>query len=93
VLTGLGAELVRFEGSLLVEALLMGARLPGVVFADCDLTGADVTGATLAGSRLHGSHLDGVRGVRSLAGALVDADQVLALAPLLLAEAGIVVSP
>ncbi len=87
----LTAEDLLVTGSLLVEADLARAQLPGARFADCELGLADVSGASFAGARLHGSRLDGIRGVRGLGGAHIDSFQVLALAPLLLADAGIVV--
>ena len=85
------AEDLLVSGSLLVEADLAGAQLAGARFADCDLGRADLSGASMTGARLHGSRLDGVKGVRGLAGAHIDSFQVLALAPLLLADIGIAV--
>lgn len=87
----LQAERLHVAGSLFVEADLIGARVPGARFDGCDLTLADASGATFTGAHLHGSRLDGLKGVRGLAGAHVDSFQVLALAPLFLADAGIVV--
>ena len=92
VLAGAVAERLVVSGSMLVECDLRDARFPAARFVDCDLTNAEVTGADLSGARLHGSQLDGLRGVRGLAGALIDTDQVLTLAPLLLADAGIAVT-
>ena len=85
------AERLHVTGSMLVECDLRDARWPGAVVAGCDLTGADVSGADLRGARLSGSQLALLRGVRGLAGAEVDIDQLHALAALLAADAGIVV--
>ena len=77
-------ERVAFEecdlrGADFYEAELVAASLRG-----CDLTGADVSGANLRGARLHGSRLDDLKGARSLAGAVIDPDQVVMLSRSLL---------
>jgi uncharacterized protein YjbI with pentapeptide repeats len=85
------AERLVAEGSLFVECDLRDVRWPAARLERCDLTAADVGGARLAGASVRGSALHLVRNVRGLAGATVDAEQLLALAPLLAADAGILV--
>ena len=67
------------------------STLAGVRLVDCDLSRADVSKASMAGSALHGSTLEGLRGADSLRGAVIAADQVMALTVPLLVAMGIVV--
>ncbi|MEU3950220.1 pentapeptide repeat-containing protein [Streptomyces sp. NPDC029526] len=87
-----GARLrdVVFEGCVLVEPDFGGARLERVAFVDCALKEADFTGATLTDVDLRGAvPLEIARGVDRLAGAVISTGQLLDLAPVLAAEAGI----
>jgi uncharacterized protein YjbI with pentapeptide repeats len=70
---------------------LTGAELTRVRFERCDLTGIDLSSARLDTVDVRTSTLASVRGVGALRGATVDAAQVVALAPSLAAELGIVV--
>jgi len=84
-------ERVVFEECDLRRADLYEAELSGAALTRCDLTGAELSGAKLRGARLHGSTLLDLRGAGSLAGALIDPDQVVPLSWSLLNALGIVV--
>ncbi|MDQ1479467.1 MAG: hypothetical protein QOI44_328 [Actinomycetota bacterium] len=72
---------VRFESSVLARTDFGGARLEDVSFRDCDLTGADYSNARCSKVDLRGSRLVDVKGVGSLKGAIIGADQLPGLAP------------
>lgn len=73
------------------EADFHAATLAGARFLGCDLTGADFSTAKAAGVALHRSTLEGIRGADSLRGAVINSDQILALAVPLFGALGIVV--
>jgi len=76
-------ENVVFDGCSLREVGLYGAKLCDVNFGGSDLDGADFSQATLERVDLRRSKLAGVRAVDSLAGAVIDAGQLIDLAPAL----------
>jgi uncharacterized protein YjbI with pentapeptide repeats len=80
---------VVFDGCVLRELDLHGARLDAVTFLDCDLTGAVLTGATLSDVDLRRCTLDGVVGVEHLCGAAIERDAVHALGEAMAAALGI----
>jgi uncharacterized protein YjbI with pentapeptide repeats len=82
---------VVFAGCDLARADFYGADLRGVVFNDCVLAGAQFSAAKMAGARFAGCDLSGIGGVASLAGAIIRADDVLALTELFAAELGITI--
>ena len=68
----------------LEQADFSQADLRGVVFAGCNLTGARLHGANLQDADLRGSNLTALGATATdLRGAIVDASQLLQLAPLL----------
>lgn len=72
------------SGCDLREVDLRGANLRGTAFPGCDLTGADLRGANLDGADLRGAQIEGVEWhAEDVRGAIVSADQALAMAPLL----------
>jgi uncharacterized protein YjbI with pentapeptide repeats len=72
------------------DADFNSAKLAGVHFLGCDLTGADFSKTTTSALALHGSTLEDLKGAANLRGAIAG-DQVLALALRLFASMGIVV--
>jgi uncharacterized protein YjbI with pentapeptide repeats len=72
---------VRFDASVLGGAEFVGAQLAEMSFDGSDLAGADLSNAKCAEVDLRGARLDGLRGVGSLAGATIGADQLVGLAP------------
>ena len=82
---------VGFEGCSMRSADLYGSELAQVHLYNCDLTGAELSHAKLRGARLHGSTLDGVHGVESLHGTVIDAALAVPLGLLLLGAAGITI--
>jgi uncharacterized protein YjbI with pentapeptide repeats len=82
--------LVVFAGCSFAEAVLCG-DLSAVVFADCTFAGAEFAATAAEGCDLRGSRLAGARGLLTLRGARVTADQTLAVAARLAVEAGLTV--
>jgi uncharacterized protein YjbI with pentapeptide repeats len=80
------------EDSSLRQAELYRATIAHGGFVDCDLTGADFSGCTLSAFDLRGSVLDDLRGALSLRGATITPDQIVAVAPSLLAAVGVAVN-
>lgn len=73
-----------FEGCDLQEADFYGADLRGCIFRRCNLQNVEMSKAKLTGTDFRGSIVDGLRlSAEDLAGAVVDAAQALAFAPLL----------
>jgi uncharacterized protein YjbI with pentapeptide repeats len=73
-----------FDGCDFEDADFYGADLSGCVFRKCNLRNAEMSRSKLVGTDLRGSNIDGLRvTVEDVAGAIVDAAQALALAPLL----------
>jgi uncharacterized protein YjbI with pentapeptide repeats len=79
-----------FDGCSFREAVISG-DLSGVVFSDCDLTGTEFAASRAQGCDLRGSRLGAARGLLSLRGAKISADQAVDVADALAAEAGLVV--
>lgn len=79
-----------FDGCSLRAAVITG-DLSGVVFTDCDLTATEFTATRAQGCDLRGSRLGAARGLLSLRGAKISADQAVDIADALAAEAGLVV--
>jgi uncharacterized protein YjbI with pentapeptide repeats len=90
-----GADLreVVFEGCTVAHLDLGEATLDRCVFRDCRLSALDLTKASLTGTDFRTSQLDVHRGHLSLAGATIDVDQLLGLAPGIATELGIDVRP
>jgi uncharacterized protein YjbI with pentapeptide repeats len=86
------AQRVRFDECDLTGADLYEAQLPEAQLLGCRLAGADVSKASLPGAELHGSQLDGIVGVLALRDVVIDALQVMTLAPALIAAHGITVT-
>jgi uncharacterized protein YjbI with pentapeptide repeats len=80
---------VIFEDCVLGDVDLAGARLTDVTFPGCRIERLELTKATLARVDLRGASVGIARGVDRLAGAVVDAAQLLELAPLLAAHVGL----
>ncbi|HEV8451102.1 MAG TPA: pentapeptide repeat-containing protein [Gaiellales bacterium] len=85
------SELVRvtFDSCNLREADFTAARCSWVRFHDCDLTGAVFSHARFANSELRRCRLEAVEGVAGLAGASIEFDAALAIAPQLADALGI----
>jgi uncharacterized protein YjbI with pentapeptide repeats len=65
--------------------------LSGVVFLDCDFADTEFEAASAKGCDLQMSRLAGARGLLSLRGALITAEQAASVAPRLATEAGLIV--
>ena len=74
------------ENTTLHAADFYSFTASGCAFLGCDLGEASFHEARMAGTRLHGCTVDDVRGVRSLRGARIGADQMIALGATLLGE-------
>jgi len=73
-----------FEDCDFAEADFYGADLQGAIFRRCNLSNVEMSKVKLAGADLRGSNVEGLRiGPEELRGAIVDAAQALAFAPLL----------
>ena len=83
--------LLVFAGCDFTEAVV-GGDLSAVVFTDCTFAGAEFAATAADGCDLRGSRLAGARGLLTLRGARVTADQTLAVAARLAAEAGLAVT-
>jgi uncharacterized protein YjbI with pentapeptide repeats len=86
------AESVEFEDCELHDVDLGGARLRGVRFAGSRLSAVDFSNARCERVDLRGALLTDPRGVTGLRGATIGVDQVLPLAPAVLADLGITVA-
>jgi len=82
--------LVVFDGCTFTEAMI-GGDLSAVVFTGCTFEGAEFAATAAAGCDLRESRLGGARGLATLRGARVTADQTLTVAPRLAAELGLTV--
>ncbi|HEY6737375.1 MAG TPA: pentapeptide repeat-containing protein [Actinopolymorphaceae bacterium] len=86
-------ERVRFEGCNLAQADFMDADLSGgVEFVDCDLSQARFSQARMNGAVLTHCVLDGIEGVTSLRGAVIDPMDLLSLSYTLAQALGIVIA-
>lgn len=81
-----------FDGCSLRQADFGNADLRGVQFKNCDLTGAKFAQANLKGARLTNCVLDQIGNVENLAGATIDAADLVALSYALAGALGIVIS-
>jgi uncharacterized protein YjbI with pentapeptide repeats len=82
---------VLFSGCTFDELDLGGATLTRVAFQECEIQTLTMTGARLKDVDLRGAQLRAINGLPGLSGATIDQAQLVELAPLLAAEAGIVV--
>ncbi|MGC4940704.1 pentapeptide repeat-containing protein [Kribbella sp. DT2] len=82
---------VTFVNCTLTEASVVGGRWRTVAVESCRLEGMEFDGCDLRGADLRGNLLSGVRGVESLRGVTVAAEQVDQLAAALVADLGITV--
>ncbi|HEY3263498.1 MAG TPA: pentapeptide repeat-containing protein [Pseudonocardiaceae bacterium] len=73
------------------EATIAG-DLSDAVFLDCDFAGAEFDAGAAKGCDLRSSRLVGARGLLSLRGAMITADQAVSVADQLAAEAGLTVA-
>jgi uncharacterized protein YjbI with pentapeptide repeats len=80
---------VVFSGCSLRATDFYGATLRSVSFTGCELHETDFDRASLETVDLRGSSLADIRGIGSLSGAIVDAGQLIDLAPSLAGELGI----
>lgn len=89
---GIHIERVRghavFSGCSFREARI-GGDLSRVVFQNCDFTNTQFEATAARDCDLRSSQLAGARGLSTLRGAVLDADQVIAVAGQLAAEAGL----
>jgi uncharacterized protein YjbI with pentapeptide repeats len=73
-----------FDGCDFQDADFYGADLRACLFRRCNLRNAEMSKTKLTGADLRGSIVEGLRlGAEDIAGAIVDAAQALAFAPLL----------
>ena len=82
--------LVVFDGCTFSEAMI-GGDLSAVVFTGCTFDGAEFAATAAQGCDLRESRLAGARGLATLRGARVTADQTVTIAPRLAAELGLTV--
>jgi uncharacterized protein YjbI with pentapeptide repeats len=82
---------VAFVNCTLSEASVVGGRWRAVAVDSCRLGGMEFDGCDLRGADLRGNSLDGVRGVESLRGVTIAAEQVDQLAVALVVDLGITV--
>jgi uncharacterized protein YjbI with pentapeptide repeats len=82
--------LVVFDGCTFSEAMV-GGDLSAVVFTGCTFDGAEFAATAAEGCDLRGSRLGGARGLATLRGARVTADQTVTIAPRLATELGLTV--
>jgi len=89
-----GSELrdVQFTDCTIEELDLGAADGLRLAFPGTRIQRLDVSRATLRHADLRGCDFDEITGVASLRGAVIDADQLMLLAPLLAREAGLVVA-
>ena len=77
---------VAFVNCSMVEASLVGCRWDKAVLDGCRLSGVEFDHCDLRGTDLRGNSLETVRGVGSLRGVTLTADQVADLAAALVAD-------
>jgi uncharacterized protein YjbI with pentapeptide repeats len=83
---------VRFVGCMMADADFLGSELSEVGFEDCLLERADFSQSKLKNVDLRSSQLLNLRGWQYLKGATIDNVQLMAAAPYLANEIGIIVS-
>lgn len=81
---------VAFRGCTFRDATIHG-DLTGVVFQECDFAGTEFAVSAAKGCDVRSSRLDGARGLLTLRGTTITADQALAVADRLAAEAGLTI--
>ncbi|MGH3867609.1 MAG: pentapeptide repeat-containing protein [Pseudonocardiaceae bacterium] len=79
-----------FIGCSFRETVISGC-LSGVVFLDCDFADTEFEAVSAKGCDLRMSRLAGARGMLSLRGALITAEQAVSVADRLAVEAGLIV--
>lgn len=84
---------VEFNGCRIAELDLSGATATQVRFVDCDVETLTLTGARLKDVDLRGARISVIAGISAMSGTVIDETQLVELAPLLAAEAGITVLP
>ncbi|WP_165034959.1 pentapeptide repeat-containing protein [Candidatus Protofrankia californiensis] len=83
---------LEFRESDLRELDLYGASITNLRIHDSDVSSADLSTSSLAGDvRLHGSRLRELKGIESLAGAVIGTEQLMDVAMMLFAASGITV--
>jgi uncharacterized protein YjbI with pentapeptide repeats len=80
---------VVFHRCVLRRADFTGADLTGARFAGCDLTAAQFSNAKMGGTRIAGCVLEGIAGITSWTGAVVQSEDLVALSYTLAAGLGI----
>ncbi len=80
---------VRFENCNLRNADFSGAKLMHVSFSGCELEGANFDNAACKLVDFRGENLSTIKGALGLKGATISSEQLIQLAPLLAAEAGL----
>jgi len=80
---------VKFIGCNLLHADFLEAKMKNVTFEKCTLEETDFSHAKLTNVDLSGSTLKSIRGIASLKGAIISSEQLMSLAPALVAELGI----
>jgi uncharacterized protein YjbI with pentapeptide repeats len=83
-------ERVTFRNCVLNEADFADASLVNVSFVQCDMSQVNFDKARLRNVDLRQSDISQIKGVRGLRGAQVSPEQLVSLAPLLAAEAGLI---
>ncbi|MGH3504663.1 MAG: pentapeptide repeat-containing protein, partial [Nocardioidaceae bacterium] len=83
---------VAFEGCKLTGTDWTSAHLDGARFTDCDLSGAQFSQVNVIAARFERCTLDGVNGVSSLAGAVIDPANLLDLSHQLADALGITIA-
>ncbi len=80
---------VRFSNCVLRNADFSGAKFAHVSFESCEFEGVNFDNATCTTVDLRDENLSEIKGVFGLKGATVSSEQLVQLAPLLAAEAGL----
>ncbi len=82
---------VRFVDCVLDKADFYQAELKSVTFENCTLSETEFSQAKLDKVDLRTSDLTGIKGVENMKGAIINSTQLIYLAPLLVAQLGIIV--
>jgi uncharacterized protein YjbI with pentapeptide repeats len=84
---------VELNGCRVAELDLSGATATQVRFVDCDVETLTIGGARLKDVDLRGARIGAISGLSAMSGTIINETQLVELAPLLAAEAGIAVEP
>jgi uncharacterized protein YjbI with pentapeptide repeats len=84
-------ERIWFDDCVLRQADFRASTIEHARFRGCDLTGADFAQARIPDAALYGSTFDQMRGIEGLIRPVIDSEQVMPFAGLLLAQHGVVV--